>query len=136
MRSETDNQPVGMIHYPNGEPKLYAPPPLPPMMAEQMPRRQILRSLFRPDNSDPIAYIRQQELNRIKAEEEIKPPQISYEVPDKGSEVVVGVMIAFPSQEGGSDRWSVNSGDVDEGQQVPDVCLGIMEATIGDRKKR
>ena len=101
-----------------------------------MPRRQMLRSLFRPDNSDPIAYIRQQELDRIKAEDEIKQPQISYEVPDKGSEVVVGVMIAFPSQEGGSDRWSTNSGDMDEGQQVPDVCLGIMEATIGDRKTK
>jgi hypothetical protein len=106
-------------------------------MAEQMPRGQMLRSLFRPDNSDPIAYIRQQELDRLKAQDEIQPPQISYEVPDNGSEVVMGVMIAFPSQEGtGSDKWSVNSSDLDEGQQVPDVCLGIMEARIGDRKSR
>jgi hypothetical protein len=126
MRREADRQPVGMIHYPSGEPKRYPPPPQPPVMG----------SLFRPDNSDPIAYIRQQELNRLKAEDEIQPPQISYEVPDTGSEVVVGVMIAFPSQEGGSDRWSMNSGDMDEGQQVPDVCLGIMEAKIGDRKTK
>jgi len=96
----------------------------------------MLRSLFRPDNSDPIAYIRRQELNRLKAEDEVKSSQISYQVPDKGSEVVVGVMIAFPSQEGGSERWSVKSGDMEEGQQVPDVCLGIMEATIGDKKRR
>lgn len=69
--------------------------------------------------------------------DEINSTQISYEVPDQGSEVVVGVMIAFPSQEGtGSDKWSVNSHDVDEEQQVPDVCLGIMEARIGDRKSR
>jgi hypothetical protein len=117
-----------MIHYPSGEPKMYPPPPQTPVMGEQMPRRQMLRSLFRPDNSDPIAYIRQQELNRLKADDEVKSSQISY--------VVVGVMIAFPSQEGGSDRWSMNSGDMEEGQQVPDVCLGIMEATIGDRKRR
>jgi hypothetical protein len=125
-----------MIYYPSGEPKIYPPPPQPPVMGEQMPRRQMLRSLFRPDNSDPIAYIRQQELNRLNAQDEVKSSPISYEVPDTGSEVVVGVMIAFPSQEGGSDRWSMNSGDMEEGQQVPDVCLGIMEATIGDRKTK
>jgi len=138
LKFEADDQPVGMFHYPTGEPKTYPPPAqAPPVMQEQMPRRQMLRSLFRPDNSDPIAYIRQQERNRLKALDEIKPPQISYEVPDQGSEVVVGVMIAFPSQEGtGSDKWSVSNSDLDDVQQVPDVCLGVMEARIGDRKSR
>jgi hypothetical protein len=125
-----------MFHYPSSESKPYTIPPPPGRgTGEQMPRRQILRSLFRPDESDPIAYLRQQELNRLKAQEEIETRQITFEVPDKGSEVVVGVMIAFPSQENGSDKWSVNSTESDD-QQVPDVCLGIMEARIGDRKLR
>jgi hypothetical protein len=95
-----------------------------------MPRRQLLRSLFRPDDYDPIEHIRQAELSRTKTRDS-SPADITFEVPEQGSEVVLGVMIAFPSQEGGSDRWSLSS-DVEE-QQVPDVCLGIMEATIGEK---
>jgi hypothetical protein len=77
------------------------------------------------------------ELERMRTRDTIQPAQTSFEIPDQGSEVVVGVMIAFPSQEGtGSDKWSMNSADMDEGQQVPDVCLGIMEATIGNNKGR
>ena len=129
-------QPVSVIHYPTGEAKTYPPPPPPaPPIPQSMPRRQLLRSLFRPDHYDPIAHIRQAELERMRTREEPSTAQTTFEVPDQGSEVVVGVMIAFPSQDGGSDKWSVSSGGQDE-QEVPDVCLGIMEAKIGEKQRR
>jgi hypothetical protein len=72
----------------------------------------------------------------MRTREEPSTAQTTFEVPDQGSEVVVGVMIAFPSQEGnGSDKWSLSNGGQDE-QEVPDVCLGIMEAKIGDKQRR
>lgn len=129
-----------MIHFPTGVPRPPPPPvpePIIPQMSETMPRRQLLRSLFRPDRSDPLEYIRQAELARANAQNAIDEHRTTFEVPEQGSEVVMGVMIAFPTEEGtGSDRWSLTSGGMDEEQQVPDVCLGIMEATIGEERER
>lgn len=107
------------------------------MFPPTMPRRQLLRSLFRRDDSDPLQFMQNLDLNRVKTGQTVVPAHTSYEVPEEGSEVTLGVLIAFPTEAGAaSERWSVNS-DEDEGQQVPDVCLGVMEATIGpDRPAR
>lgn len=77
------------------------------------------------------------ELAKAKAQSEIDENRTTFQVPEQGSEVVMGVMIAFPTEEGkGSDRWSVSSGGVNEEQQVPDVCLGIMQTTIGAKREQ
>lgn len=78
------------------------------------------------------------DLNRVKTGHTVTPATTSYEVPEEGSEVTLGVLIAFPTEvgDGHSDRWSVNSDEMD-GQEVPDLCMGIMAARIGpDRTNR
>lgn len=128
-----------MVHFPTGE---YKPPPSPPpemipIYPPTMPRGQLIRSLFRRDTSDPLAYLQNMDLNRVKTGHTVVPATTSYEVPEEGSEVTLGVLIAFPSEvgDGHSDRWSVDTDDID--QEVPDLCMGVMAATIGpDRTNR
>lgn len=131
--------PLGMVHFPEGEVK---PEPaqldLPyPIYPPTMPRRQVLRSLFRRDDSDPLAYLQGYDLNRVKTGHTVVARETSYEVPIEGTEVVLGVMIAMPTDpSSATDRWTTTGDDDEdedygEGRQVPDVCLGVMGATIG-----
>lgn len=127
-----------MVHFPEGETKPETTlPELPyPLFPPTMPRRQLIRSLFRRDDSDPLAYLQGYDLNRVKTGHTVVPRETSYEVPEEGSEVVLGVMIAMPTDPASTtNRWNPRTDEdedeeEDEGQQVPDVCLGVMEATV------
>lgn len=49
-------------------------------------------------------------------------------IPEVGAEVVVGVMIALPVEEGkGAEKWMVEEA---EEAEVPEVCLGVMGCTL------
>ena len=55
-------------------------------------------------------------------------PIPAYSVPDEGSSVAVGVLIALPSEDGqGTERASMGG---DEDVDVPEVCLGVMGCTV------
>lgn len=49
-----------------------------------------------------------------------------YKVPEEGGEVVVGVLIALPSQ--GAAGWEVDEDD--DAGEVPEVCLGLVDCHV------
>jgi len=127
--------PLAMIHFPPDEP---TPPPNVPDLSSYrttMPRRQLLRSLFSSEPVPPFDSLdmRFDHLHRTTTTTSVVQNNPALRAPPEGTDVVLGVLIALPTEEGkASDRWSVQSAE-DE-HEVPEVCLGVMQATVEGRE--
>ncbi|WVQ93480.1 hypothetical protein IAU59_000554 [Kwoniella sp. CBS 9459] len=120
-----DLTPLSVLHFP---PTLPPPPPAPIEMPPPPSTATILRSMF----STRSPYPDRPPLTTTMTNTTIPTSRAVFSVPDAGEEIVVGVMIAMPVEEGSSaaEKWSL----LEDGEErdLPEVCLGVMSAKIGE----
>lgn len=134
MWATTNPQPLSMLHFPPPEPPT-GPQPIDLPLRPRLTGRDLIRALFRPDSTTtPMDQLREAALNRTLTRGTIIPNAPALEVPPEGTEVVMGVMISMPTEpneQGEGERWYASTGEDDDEVRVPQVCLGVMGATIG-----
>ncbi|OCF31648.1 hypothetical protein I316_06653 [Kwoniella heveanensis BCC8398] len=120
-----DLTPLSVLHFP---PTLPPPPPEPIQLPPPPNTASILRSMF----STRSPYPERPPLTTTLTNTTIPTSRPVFSVPDAGTEIVVGVMIAMPVEEGSAaeEKWSL----LDDGEErdLPEVCLGVMSAKIGE----
>jgi hypothetical protein len=123
--------PLAMLHFPPEQPPA-GPKPIDIPTRPRLTGRALLRAVFRPDSQSPMDQLREAALNRTLTRGTLVVNEPALQVPPEGTEVVMGVMIAMPSEKAEEDRW-YRSGkeDEDEEAHLPLVCLGVMPAVIG-----
>ncbi|WVF65843.1 hypothetical protein IAT40_000580 [Kwoniella sp. CBS 6097] len=120
-----DLTPLSVLHFP---PNVPPPPPEPIQMPPPPSTATIIRSMF----STRSPYPERPQLIQTITSQTIPTSRPVFSVPDAGTEIVVGVMIAMPVEEGSAaeEKWSL----LEDGEErdLPEVCLGVMSAKIGE----
>ncbi|WVR03758.1 hypothetical protein IAU60_000753 [Kwoniella sp. DSM 27419] len=121
-----ETTPLSVVHFPAPSPP---PTPQPPMTLDMIPRQSARTRIRHAFSSQPPMPIRPQ-LQTQLTNQTIPKAKAMFEIPPVGTEVMLGVMIAMPVQGADEERWNL----LEEGEErdLPEVCLGVMNAKIGE----
>lgn len=119
-----------MLHFPTAEESDPAPRPIEIPVRPRLTGRALIRGLIRPDFTSPLDHLREAALQRTMTRGTMVANEPLFEVPPEGTEVVMGVMIAMPSEKSEEERWFANTKEDEDEAHLPLVCLGVMPAVI------
>ncbi|WVQ74696.1 hypothetical protein IAR50_004300 [Cryptococcus sp. DSM 104548] len=121
--------PVALNHFPPPHPPT-PPQSLPPILPQPP---SIWRQMFSSSSGAvPSEQALRPVLNSMASSSSVPSmPKVmpSWTTPEKGEEVVVGVLIAMPCSEAGEELWET-MGEGEE-RDMPEVSLGLMSARMG-----
>lgn len=64
--------------------------------------------------------------------EEIPKTEPKWTIPPPGEEMILGVMIAMPTQGKGEELWETEGMEEGEEKDLPNVELGLINAKMGE----